>query len=307
MKSKPAPSLALFLGFLVPGGGHFYAGRNGAGLAWFAVVTVLTFVGWPLVGPGFFSQNHLDFAIVGVHVSIPTAIPEIVNFLETMAAQVWLGKGIPDMPLMPTAAIGFSLTATAGVLNALAMADAHWICFQAAAAGPEPEASARRAKSPAIAAMFAFLLPGGGHLWLGRRGKGWLAGGALVLTMLLGELFAHGTVLQRERDQYFWSGEILLGLPAIAVGIVNAGRRIHSDIPLGELGLLCTTVAGLLNILLMIDAYTTAERDLRAASSSAAAGSATAGSATAGSATASSAASTSASASEPASQTQLST
>ena len=301
MKSKPAPSLALFLGFLVPGGGHFYAGRNGAGLAWFAVVTVLTFVGWPLVGPGFFAQNHLDFAIVGVHVSIPTAIPEIVNFLETMAAQVWLGKGIPDMPLMPTAAIGFSLTATAGVLNALAMADAHWICLEAQAAELEPKAGARRAKAPAIAAMFAFLIPGGGHLWLGRRGKGLLAGGALVLTLLLGELFAHGTVLQRERDQYFWSGEILLGLPAIAGGLVNAGRRIHSDIPLGELGLLCTTVAGLLNILLMIDAYTTAERDLRAAGSSTAASSAAASSAAA-----SSAASTSTGANEPASQTQLS-
>lgn len=252
--ARPSPNLAVLLGFLVPGGGHFYAGFNGAGVAWFVVVSLLTFAGWPLVGAGFFVQYHVTIAPLGRPIDIPTALPELANFLETIAASAWLGRAIPDTPLRPTAAFGFALTALGGVLNAIAMADAHWRCRR----GSAPSGSAI---SPAVAAAAAFLLPGAGHAILGRRAKGLLAGGVLVLTATIGVLLTHGTILQRERDQFFWSGEVLLGIPAFLMGLLTAGRRVSSEIPLGELGLLFATVAGLLNVLLILDAYATAERD----------------------------------------------
>jgi hypothetical protein len=82
------------------------------------------------------------------------------------------------------------------------------------------------------------------------------------LTLVLGVAFSAASVGQRERDQFFWSGEVFLGAPFLVASVVNSANRIQSDIPLGELGLLCATIAGLLNILLILDAYATAERDL---------------------------------------------
>lgn len=254
--SAKAPSLAVLLGALVPGGGHVYAGNAARGLAWFLPVTLLTFAGWGLAGPLLLSSYRLEFAVAGRVIAIPTLIPEVANLGETMLAQAWLGRVGPDYPPPARAPLGYVLTAAAAILNVLAMSDAHRRCrLGAAAAAPS-------GRSPVVAGILAWLLPGAGHWYLGRRGKGALAGSALLATFALGVALARGTVLQRERDQYFWSGEILSGLPAMAGTLADAGARIQSDLPLWELGLLCTTLAGLLNVLLILDAYSTAERDL---------------------------------------------
>jgi TM2 domain-containing membrane protein YozV len=260
LNSAPSPNLALALGFLVPGGGHFYAGKNVRGAAWFAVVSALTFAGWPLVGAAYFQANQLDLSSVGLRFSIPTVIPEIANFLETILAQKWLGAALPDAPLRTTAPWGFALTGAGGILNVLAMSEAHWLCR-----ARRLELEERRlgtGPSPALAAALAWFLPGFGHIFLGRRAKGLLGGSALILTLVLGVAFSAASVGQRERDQFFWSGEVFLGAPFLVASVVNSANRIQSDIPLGELGLLCATIAGLLNILLILDAYATAERDL---------------------------------------------
>jgi len=248
-----SPRLAVLLGALVPGAGHAYAGRSGRALAWFGIVSVLTFVGWALTGPLFLSQHRLELPLAG-KLALPTAIPEVANLIETMVAQAWLRVVEPDSAPSETAPLGAVLTASAAILNVVAMSEAHWLCRGGAFGGG--------ARSPAIAAMLAWLVPGAGHWWLGRRGKGAIAGAALVLTFVLGVVLAEGTVVQRPRDQYFWSGEILLGLPAIVASLADAGRRVQHEMPLAELGLLCATVAGLMNVLLMLDAYATAERDL---------------------------------------------
>lgn len=195
-------------------------------------------------------------AIAGIPIPFPLCVPEIANFLETLFVYKYLARPMADAPIPPAAAYGYLLTATGGILNLIAAADAHFYCkYGTRAAGR---------KSPALAALFAWLIPGGGHFYLRRRAKAALGCGALVLTFLVGVLLTRGTSPQRDRDLYFWSGEILLGIPAAAATVINFGRRVKTDMPLGELGLLFTTVAGLLNVLFILDAYATAERDIDA-------------------------------------------
>lgn len=257
LRPTPSPQLAVFLGLIVPGGGHFYLGRSGRGTLWFVLATALTFAGWPLVGAAYLSANQIPLGSSGF--ALPTALPEVANFLETVFAAKWMGPAIPDTPLRATAPLGFALTASGALLAVLGASDAHWLARTAALTADD-----RRLQpglEPAFAAVCAWLVPGLGHIVLGRRAKGALAGGVLLATFLLAVLASEGTVGQRERDQYFWSGEALLGIPFLASSLVNSTRRIRSDLPLAELGLLSATVAGLLNVLLILDAYATAERD----------------------------------------------
>lgn len=256
LNSNRSSTPAIVLGMLVPGAGHFYAGRSGAALVWFAAVTIISFAGWTLVGPSFYSSYGMSLAFGGRTFGIPLAIPEIANFLESFVVYNWLARPIIDAPIPASAPFGYVLTAMGGIVNLIACADAHFYC--------KNESLPAGKKSPAIAALFAWFIPGAGHLYLGRRGKALLGFSALLLTFIIGAMITRGTSPQRDRDLYFWSGEILLGLPAAAATIIQFGRRIQSELPLGEMGLLFTTVAGLLNVLFILDAYATAERDIHA-------------------------------------------
>ncbi len=258
MTPDRSPTLAALLGLLVPGAGQWYAGRPTRALVWFAAATALTAIGWALAGPVLLAQSRTEVSLAGLRFGIPFVLPELVNLLETLVAQAWLAKPgsvHPDMVLPATAPLGFALTSAAAVMHVCAAAEANWLCR-----GVVPAHATFR--SPGVAALLAWAIPGLGHWWLGRRGKGALAGTALVATFLLGIALAHGTVVQRMRDVYFWSGEIFLGLPAAVATVLVADRRVQQELPLAELGLLCVTVAGLLNVLLMLDAYASAERDL---------------------------------------------
>jgi len=250
-----SPNIAVFLTLLLPGTGHLYAGRAVRGLVILALVTALTFAGWALVGPAYLSRARTEIAVplTQIRFAIPIALPEIMNFVETVVAHAWLKVVHPDTPLKGTAPFGFCMTAAAAMVTACAAGEAHWLCRR------PPHVVSER--SPGTAAMLAWLLPGLGHVYLGRRAKGLLVGSVLCATFLLGVLLAERAVVQRERDLYFWSGEVLCGLPALVATVVNAGVRVTRDIAYAEMGLLFTTVAGLLNVLLVIDAYTTAERD----------------------------------------------
>jgi hypothetical protein len=109
---------------------------------------------------------------------------------------------------------------------------------------------------PALCAV-AWLVPGAGHLWLGRRPKG------LVFLIILPLIFAIGLALQGRIFPFQFS-EPLVGLAALAdVGIglpyflawvfgLGAGSVIEATYEYGNTFLI---VAGLLNVLVVIDAY----------------------------------------------------
>ena len=103
----------------------------------------------------------------------------------------------------------------------------------------------------------AWAIPGAGHLWLGRRSKG------LILLLALPLMFAIGLAIHGRLFPFELS-EPLVGLAAIADLGIGAVYFIASALGYGmgdvravtyEYGNAFLIVAGLLNLLVVIDAY----------------------------------------------------
>ena len=105
--------------------------------------------------------------------------------------------------------------------------------------------------------LASWAIPGAGHLWLGRRGKG------LIFLVALPLMFAIGLGL-RGRLFPFDLSEPLVGLAAIADLGIGLTYFVASALGYGggdvravtyEYGHAFLIVAGLLNLLVVIDAY----------------------------------------------------
>ena len=105
--------------------------------------------------------------------------------------------------------------------------------------------------------LASWIVPGAGHLWLGRREKG------LVFLIALPLMFAIGLALQG-RLFPFQTADILVCLEAFADLGIGLPYFIASALSLGagdvravtyEYGNAFLIVAGLLNLLVVIDAY----------------------------------------------------
>jgi hypothetical protein len=103
----------------------------------------------------------------------------------------------------------------------------------------------------------AWLIPGAGHLWLGRRQKG------LVFLVALSLMFAFGLWLEGQLFPFDVSqplvalmaiADVSIGLPYFAAKAVGAGAGRVVAITY-EYGNTFVIVAGLLNLLVVLDAY----------------------------------------------------
>ncbi len=112
----------------------------------------------------------------------------------------------------------------------------------------------------ALLAVAAWLVPGSGHLWLGRRGKG------LIFLVALTAMFAIGLAL-KGRLFPFETSEPLVFLAAVADLAVGLPYFIASAVGFDKGDVAAVTyeyanafliVAGLLNMLVVLDAYDTA-------------------------------------------------
>ena len=111
------------------------------------------------------------------------------------------------------------------------------------------------------ACLLAWLLPGAGHLYLGRARKG------LLLLSAVGALFVLGVALGARLQMYFGLDDplsVLRSLAQMAIGLpyflarslgLGAGEVTS---PTHEYGNTFTEVGGLLNILVLLDALDTA-------------------------------------------------
>jgi hypothetical protein len=124
-------------------------------------------------------------------------------------------------------------------------------------ARPAPPAASSAARPLALVYLLGWLIPGGGHLWLGRTTKG------VVFLVMLPLMFVIGLALEG-RLFPFTPGEPLVALAAIAnVGSglpyfiaraldAGAGRAVALTYEYGNAFLI---TAGLLNALVIIDAH----------------------------------------------------
>jgi hypothetical protein len=109
-----------------------------------------------------------------------------------------------------------------------------------------------------MAVLFAWIFPGLGHYYLGRRRRAFFYAVVVTLTFLFGVSF-HGRLYSPEQ------GAPLTLLATFAVfgsGLLNIAARLLLDNPRGtilavtyEYGCAFLLTAGLMNLLLMLDAY----------------------------------------------------
>jgi hypothetical protein len=165
------------------------------------------------------------------------------------------GFGLAEpMPFAPLAVLGYSLTALSGTLNLFAACHAHVVAR-----------AARRnvGQHPLTLLAAAWALPGLGHWLQGRRLRAGIVFALLTGLFVLGTVLAAGTNLSRERHFYYWSGQFLLGLPAMLAELLGGEARVTRELPRLDVGLLYASMAGLLNVLAWLDVFGVAERRWR--------------------------------------------
>jgi hypothetical protein len=122
-----------------------------------------------------------------------------------------------------------------------------------------PETAAvRPAIRPWLAVVLAWLFPGLGHAYLGRRRTALVYAAVVTVAFVLGISF-QGRLYTIESGQPL---SILATFAVAGAGILNIGARLLSDNPGGavlsvtyEYGCAYLLTAGLMNLLLMLDAW----------------------------------------------------
>lgn len=105
--------------------------------------------------------------------------------------------------------------------------------------------------------LTAWAVPGGGHWWLGQRTKGAIF--CVVLTLMFATgLAAHGRIFPFDFSEPLVGlaafADLGIGVPYFAAGLLSFGAGNVREVSY-EYGNAFLIVAGLLNLLVVIDAY----------------------------------------------------
>ena len=122
-------------------------------------------------------------------------------------------------------------------------------------------------KNPFVVVLLAWLIPGGGHFLLGKRGRAILILASVLLSfvigvMMRGPLFqptGGADVLSKLIQYGGFLGDLAAGLPYLVVsffGYAPADSASH----VADYGSKLIVAAGLLNVLAIVDAYEIATR-----------------------------------------------
>ena len=128
---------------------------------------------------------------------------------------------------------------------------------------PSKSTAAERARPAAepgmlvLVCLAAWALPGAGHLWLGRRQKGLIFLLALPAMFLIG-LLLHGRIFPFDVSEPLVAlaavADLGAGLPWLTAHLMGAGSGIVTEVTY-EYGNCFLIVSGLLNFLVILDAY----------------------------------------------------
>lgn len=243
------------LSFLFPGLGHIVAGARGVGLAWMLIANGALLAGFQLAG---YTQFDYGFSWVLGGFKIVIALPESLNFggtllLGNFASSVEAGGAYVEN--LPYRHLGYLLSGVAGILSVASAPHAAGTVL----ASMEPSPKARL--HPGKVALFSILLPGLGHAMIGRKFKARLLGGSLLGMFLLGMALGGFADFDRQRHGYYWIGQMFLGLPAWLSYLPLLPLKMGDVYPYQDTGFTFTSVAGLFNIVVALDAYHRAETD----------------------------------------------
>ena len=112
-------------------------------------------------------------------------------------------------------------------------------------------------KNPLVGLVLTWLIPGAGHCYLGRKGKGIYFFVLITAAYVLGLILADFCNVNPERFPWHYAGEIFYGGATLLVQFLTASLKVGEFNRFLEHGTLITTVAGLLNVVVMVDCYET--------------------------------------------------
>ncbi len=142
----------------------------------------------------------------------------------------------------------------------------------------QPHARNTPAPRAAVAVVFAWLLPGLGHIVLGQRARGLIIMVTLVCLYTAGLLIGGIDVIDRREDRLWYAGQVLAGPATFYLDTVSQRLKLRTETQLAdrpfpasqppefnqlpyvrsvgrvnELGTLYCALAGMLNLLVIID------------------------------------------------------
>lgn len=280
MRSNLDPSRGLgwgaFLAGFVPGLLQWRLGQTQRALLAFASCMALFFVGWVFVRERLFwwalltadAQNASKGSLVDMRTlaqfGLPLSLPELLNLPANALGAILAWDGSPIGERMwrrprDLEYLGSFLTAASGMLAAFWSAAGHWDLRVKRDAGND---APRPIANPALCAALSWLVPGLGHAKAGQKDKGLLMGAAVLLVFALGLLFSQGHAVDRATASVWWIGQNLCGLGSLFAALVTSSLQMQSTPANLDLGIILCTVAGLMNLVVMVDAYTVAERSV---------------------------------------------
>ncbi|HEU4418018.1 MAG TPA: DUF6677 family protein [Planctomycetota bacterium] len=271
--TNPARGLGwgpFLLGF-VPGLLQFQLGQKKRAAVAFASCFLLFFAGWIVVRQRLFywalltpDETGSDLLRIAAHFGLPLTLPEILNLPANALGAILCfdgsatGERLWRMPRDFEHLAGF-LTGASGMLAAFWSAAAHWELRVRRDGG---EATPMPICNPALCAGLSWLAPGLGHARAGQKDKGMLMGAAVAVVFALGLAFSHGHAVDRATYSVWWIGQNLFGGGSLFAALVTGPMRMEGAPPNLDLGVVLCTVAGLMNLVVMVDAYTVAERSV---------------------------------------------
>lgn len=252
------PGQASLLSLAAPGLGHAMLGRPIHGLV-VAAITLGSFaIGFSLLG-----DRIWRFGLGDGSESIVWMLPEWLNVLPMLIVTAFKDVSTPEalreirMP-RDAESLGLFLTSFSGMAAVIQAADAGWL-----ARGLKSPVTGSACKvSPAGAAFWTYLVPGLGHIRAGQKQKGLLVGGAVIGLFVLGMLLSGGHGMDRAQRPIWAWGQSPNGFGVLISSLVFSPMTMSEwQGRWMDLGVVTCTVAGLMNVILMLDAYTVAERD----------------------------------------------
>ncbi len=264
-ETQKRPYHIILAGLLFPGGAQLLMGRARAGWIGFGIVTLMTLVGWLILGARLFAftENPFSGSLAVFHFLPIHLLPDAGNLGEVTL--LWLAGGggtgadfealrVLKMPV-PYEHLGFALMGMAGVFNALLTAEGLWLLVGSRL--PEGTGGGKRL----IALILGWLIPGWGHLVLGRKRSAGFVFAGLMGLFAMGLYFSELCGVDRSLHYWWWAGQSGLGLPTFLSSVFLGPLQITEDNPHFELGMTLISVAGLLNFAILADLFTLRERD----------------------------------------------